>query len=474
MIQYHIFWQYKAQTNTMQIIACDLYKFLSINGFKYHTLGETGVQKPVEVEGKFIILRKMTDIKKFTIDAIKHADEDLELTPSDQDLIINALVTKKELFHEENLLFLEEYNPLIVKDTKEVSYVFFKNNYCEITKDEIKVKPYSELNGAIYYSQVIDFYIDDTILISDYMSSDFYDFIELICSDSVFDINEKAVKSLMSIIGYLMHTHKNPAINKAVILMDADNRINPDGRTGKTLLAQAIGKIRKIAFEDGKWFKFNDKFSFSLVNWETQIIVMDDVSKSFDFEKFFPAITSGITVEEKFVNKYRIPPELSPKIIVTTNYTIKGEGESHKGRKIEFELSHHFTADHGPEQEYGCRFFDDWEKQDWEQFYQFMMTCIQVYLQNGIIEPPKVNVNLKRLLQEVGPDFITVMDENVILNQRYDKKEIFEIYTSKYPYQVGITQRTFTSWVKLYAVVKGFKITESHSNDVEYFILSQE
>jgi len=431
-----------------------------MNGFKYHTLGDTGVHKPVEVDGKFIILRKMSDIKKFTIDAIKNAQEDFELTQNDKDHIINALVTKRELFHEENLLFLDEHNPPIVKDTKKVSLIFFSNKYCEITKDEIKVKPYSDLNGAIYKSQVIDFIIDDSI--------------SLICSDNPSEFYEEDIESLMSIIGYLLHTYKNPARTKAVILMDEDNGINPNGRTGKTLLVQAIGKIRNTVWKDGKSFNFTNRFSLSGVDWDTQILAMDDVPKYFDFERFFPAITSGITVEEKFKKEYRIPPELSPKIIITTNYTVGGEGQSYKGRKIEFELSNYFNAAWGPAEKYGRLFFEDWGEQDWQQFYLFMMTCIQIYLQNGIIESLGVNIDLKRLLQEAGEDFIFFMNKNISLNQKYDKKEIFEMYVSKFPGQAGLTQRTFTSWIKLYATFHIYTITESHSNNIEYFMLSED
>jgi hypothetical protein len=454
----------------MQIIPVELYKFLSLNGFKYHTLENTSDYRPIEVEEKFMILRKMEDIKKFTIDSIRDAQEDLEITEEAKGLILNALVTKKELFHDDNLLFLEEYNPPVVKDTKDISRVYFKNKYCEITKNNVMVKSYSEFEGAIYKSQVIDFLIDDTILFSDFKDSNFYDFIGNIASKRDFH-DEEEIASLKSIIGYLLHTYKDPTLTKAVILMDEDNGLIPNGGTGKTLLIRAIEKIRNVKWKDGKDFSFNKRFSMSGVDWDTQILAMDDVPKSFDFERFFPAITSGITVEEKFEKAFRIPPELSPKIIITTNYTVSGEGQSHRRRRIEFELSDYFIADWGPDKVYGRRFFDDWNEQDWKQFYLFMMTCIQTYLRKGLIDPPAIDINLKNLLQEAGEEFISFMDDNVILNQRYDKKELFEKYIMKYPGQKGIVQRTFTSWIKLYSEFKEYKITESHSDDIGYFIL---
>ena len=369
--------------------------------------------------------------------------------------------------------FLDPYNPNIIGDDQYVSRVYFKNKYIEITRDRVHSKEYIELEGAVYKSEIIDFAMDDTILFSDYKDSDFYIFLECICDNGDIEVDEDKLKSLLSIMGYLLHTYKDPSFPRAVIFMDPSNEINPNGRTGKGLICKALGHIRKLAKEDGKFFGMREKYAFSLVDWDTKIFQLDDVKKNFDFESLFPAITEGIRVEKKYENKFYIPFSQSPKVVLTTNYTIHGEGHSHEGRKIEFELSEYFDAEHTPVDQFNRRLFNDWGEADWNKFYALMIDCIKLYLAMGIIDPPEVDTNLKRLKQETPPEFLSFMYENISTNQRYDKKVIFNLYCSKNPGTDLLIQKTFTSWIKLYANAKGFEIKEPHSGNTEYFILAE-
>ena len=265
----HKFWQYISKTNTVKVIPVELFEFLSQNGFKYHTLGNTGVDVPVEVEGKFIVLRIMNDLKKFTIEYIKTQDFPLQLSKTEQKLIVNALIISNDLFLEKYLQFLDPYNPNIIGDDQYVSRVYFKNKYIEITRDKVHPKEYIELEGAVYKSEIIDFAIDDTILFSDYKDSDFYIFLGCICDNGDIEVDEDKLTSLKSIIGYLLHTYKDPSFPRAVIFLDPSNEINPNGRTGKGLICKALGHTRKLAKEDGKFFGVREKYAFSLVEWDT-------------------------------------------------------------------------------------------------------------------------------------------------------------------------------------------------------------
>lgn len=330
---------------------------------------------------------------------------------------------------------------------------------------------YKELDGYIYSDQIIERDIDDMILTFDYKSKEFYDFITCICYDATATGTENKLNSLITIIGYLLHNYKNPANSKAVILMDEDHGIRANGGTGKGILLKALGYIRNTVPEDGKLFKVKGQFSFSRVDWGTRILGIDDVPEDFDFERVFPLITEGVIVERKYQNKFKIPFKESPKVIITTNYTVMGDGQSHDRRKIEFELSGYFKADHTPEDKYDHLLFFEWNSEEWTAFYAAMMNFVKEYLEKGIIKPASLNVYFRRLRQTVGLDFVNFLIENVDIGVKYDKKVIFDKFNSKFPSLAIENQKSFTLYLKYYAIGFNYEINESHSGDINYFTL---
>ena len=96
---------------------------------------------------------------------------------------------------------------------------------------------------------------------------------------------------------------------------------------------------------DGKTFEFTKSFPYQTVSTDCQVLVFDDVKKNFSFESLFCVITEGIT-EYKGQDAIKIPVEHSPKILITTNYTIGGIGGSFERRKMEVEISTILTPTH--------------------------------------------------------------------------------------------------------------------------------
>src|SRR5690606_11670443 len=110
------------------------------------------------------------------------------------------------------------------------------------------------------------------------------------------------------------------------------------------------------------------------VNLTTEILFYDDFTKEVSFEIFYPLVTTGVEVEKKRKQAFFIPYDKSPKILISSNYLVRGTGGSSDiRRKFEFELSNYFNENHTPEDEFGNRFFDDWNEEQWNEFYGFMM-----------------------------------------------------------------------------------------------------
>jgi hypothetical protein len=89
-------------------------------------------------------------------------------------------------------------------------------------------------------------------------------------------------------------------------------------------------------------------FPIRLYLSDCQVLAFDDVRKNFNFESLFSIITEGLTIEYKGRDAIKLPVKDSPKVLISTNYTIKADGGSFKRRMFEVELSSYFGTHHTP------------------------------------------------------------------------------------------------------------------------------
>jgi hypothetical protein len=277
----------------------------------------------------------------------------------------------------------------------------------------------------------------------------------------------------MSTIGYLLHRYKDPSFAKAVIFMDPYKGDMPNGGTGRSLLTKAFEQIRCTVFEDGKYFNSRERFVLAQIDYDTRIMVLDDVPKNFDFEKLFPIITEKVVVERKYRDKFTIKFERCPKIVITTNYTILGEGDSFRRRKIEFVLSDFYKLDYSPEDKFDHLLFNGWDKQEWENFYILMANCILQYLLFNLAEQG-YNTAERSLKMEANPKFIDFMDNTFEPGVKINKREVYDKFYNQNPSIGRVELTTFRRWLKLYGESKGYKFNETHSGNDNFFEYSKE
>ncbi len=288
------------------------------------------------------------EIKDFVLDYL------LEL---DDMSIYNYFADNTRYFREEFLTLLATIDIYFIEDTKNTAYLYYRNCAVKITNTDIIPIDYLDLGGYVWKDHVID---RNFILCS--VSDDFYfkRFILNICGK-----DESRVRSMDSTLGFLMHAHKNLSYCPAVILNDEVISDNPEGGTGKGLLMNALSNMKKLVVIDGKSFMFERSFAYQLVSADTQILCFDDVKKYFDFERLFSVVTEGLTLEKKNKDAIKIPFSKSPKIAITTNYAIKGAGNSFARRKWELELHQHYTKNFTPLDEFGKLMFSDWDDDEY-------------------------------------------------------------------------------------------------------------
>jgi hypothetical protein len=374
-----------------------------------------------------------------------------------------ALNTK--YFTSEFLSLIDSADIKIKEDTEHECYLYYQNCAVRITKDSIQEIDYLDLDGFVWKDQIInrDFKRED------HHNAMYRSFIWFIAGQ-----DREKYNSFKSVIGYLLHTYKKPTDNQAIILNDESISENPDGRSGKGLFCNAIRHLKKLSKIDGKQFDFHKSFPYQSVSTDCQVLVFDDIKKNFAFENLFSLITEGITIEYKGQDAIHIPVEKSPKIVITTNYTVKGNGGSFEARKFELELSNYFNVNHTPEQKFGKRLFDGWNEKEWAEFDNYMINCLQYYLKNGMQKHEYKNLEVRKFINVTSYEFYewTQTPDWITFGERYNKGILYEKFCEDFSVDKKyVTPRRFRNWIKEYCNHFNAEFVEPRSNGIRYEII---
>jgi hypothetical protein len=443
------FWE-KSEKGVIRIVHIQFKQFLEDNGFyKYCPEGSKNYVF-VKVTNNLIDHTSEKEIKDYVLNHL------LEL---DDIMVYNYFADQTRFFKEEFLSMLSTIDIFFIEDTKDTSYLYYKNCAVQVTKDGVKPIDYIDLGGYVWNDHVIDrnFIMCDVTDACNYKK-----FIRNICGD-----DDGRVQAMESNIGFLMHGYKNLSFCPAVILNDEVISDNPEGGTGKGLFMNALGKMKKVVTIDGKSFTFERSFAYQLVSADTQILVFDDVKKYFEFERLFSVVTEGLTLEKKNKDAIKIPFSKSPKIAITTNYAIKGSGNSFARRKSELELHQYYSKSFTPLDEFGKLMFGDWNDDDWCEFDNYMIGCLSNYLHTGIVKSNFVNLKIRQLSAETSHDFIEwcgLVDgqpKNNTLEPevRLYKNDLYNDFVNEYPdygpkSKMTISRTKFYKWLVSYGMFK--------------------
>jgi hypothetical protein len=425
--------------------------FLERNGFKKHFPNESDKPQFVSIQSNKVKLTSISKIKDFVLDFLMERKE-LD--------VWNYCANYQNLFSEQFLLMLESIDLIMLNDDRNKSYLAFKNGILEITKDYIKLIDYIDVDGYIWESHILD---RDFIELENY-DNDYQKFIYNIANKEPFPIEVT--------IGYLLSTYKNRSNNKAVILNDEIISENPEGGTGKGLFVQGLSQIRNTSIIDGKQFDSKKSFAYQTVSLDTKILVFDDVKKNFDFEDKFSLVTEGMTLERKNKDAIKLNVHDSPKIVMSTNYAIKGEGNSHNRRRHEIEIAQYYGSDLTPDQEFGKQLFDEWDLLDFQKFDNYMVNCLKMYLNTGLVQQNAKNIKLRKFIAETNMDFYEwIIDtENFPINIRNDKSQFFNAFVNdNKDFEKWLKRNRFNIWIQKYASYKGYNFQQGNSNGSKWF-----
>lgn len=235
---------------------------------------------------------------------------------------------------------------------------------------------------------------------------------------------EKNFLNKVTSIGYLLCKYKERGKAKAVYCMETnileEDEGNHKGGTGKSFFIDSLKEVRKREFLNGQNMKDNNwQFIFQRIDYDTDIIHIDDLNSKIDLNRFLPDITGDLVINPKNTSEFVIPFDKAPKFAFTSNHAIKKFDDSLR-RRIQFvsfsDYYHSANSESGlkersPRTEFGRDLLKQYDDRDWNLFYNFMLQCVVAYMRYGLIDPDMPDINARIRKAQIGLDFLDWADD---------------------------------------------------------------
>ncbi len=143
---------------------------------------------------------------------------------------------------------------------------------------------------------------------------------------------------------------------------------------------------------------------------------------------------------------------------------------------FELEFSDHYNETHQPVHDFGHNFFEDWDEEEWNRFDNFMLECLMLYLDEGLIDYKKINLLQRKLIADTSKDFIEFIESYLVIGVDQNKRLFYEAFSNHIGYETydcPFHKRTVTSWVETYANYKEYKYSSRESNGQYYFKITK-
>ncbi len=367
------------------------------------------------------IIEKIRIEKVFRI-VVKYLEEHIK--PYNQEMFEVVYNAFYQYWHNQNLKKVESamtvITPKLLEEVPDKAYVYYQNGFLEITSNGYEFKSYKGLETYVWHDQIIE---RDWLGRTSYIESNWANFIWKISGQ-----DKDRFDHIRHSYGYLIHGFKDRANPKAVILVDEELKEDlskASGGTGKSIAASAIDAMKHTCLIAGKTWDPSKTFAFSQVKPGHQIMWIDDAKSNLKFDFLYNAVTQDFEIEYKNKNRFSIPFEESPKVLISTNHPIRGDDASSVRRQHVVEVAPYFSKDHTAKDEYGERLVEDtdWDEKDWQKFDNFMIDCVVDYLKNGLTEL-EINYRYKRTIDQITPELFEWIEEHMELGKFYPTSDI--------------------------------------------------
>lgn len=461
---------------TIGLLHATLMDWLASHGFARIASGEGGGHLLVRVDdGCKVTEVTVPEIKAFILDWLDNQGtfED-GVTPDDlREIFVKG---DKTYLSDSKLEWLPRLTRPFAKDTRNAAYLFYTNTVVKVTANGAVLVPWTDFNLLVWDKWILprDYAIEDV------ERSVFGRFVEAMQGEGGSDSKPRSF-ALQTAIGYVLHGWKDPSLPKAVVITDEqmpEDQGQTNGGTGKTLVTTAIGKMRTmLTLSKQEQLKISTGKDFALqrMTASVRVINLNDLPQDFNFVNIFDMLTEGTVVERKQRDSYYIPYEDSPKFIITTNFTVADSGTSVSRRKCEYQAYPHYTPEYGPADEFGQLFFDDWDDSEWLAFDAYMIECVRLFLENGLVSGQNAAMKERKLAQQTNQAFADYVEPLAINpsdgeGQEYDRRALYQGFIESAIECTDVTQNLFNRWLSVFCAVKGCVLRTRREKDGTYWV----
>lgn len=466
----------------------------------------------VKINGYKVSVPETAEVRSFCIDYLKDKGVDLDE--------IN-LIKRSRAFTVNELKNIDGVDLNFKNCTATSQFFYFKNGIVTITKDDISFSTRNNSNRFVWQHKVVDkdfrilpnyfeYYKDEKgnnrVKILD-TSCDFMSYLmngsrvywrkeieekhdtveeqEKYRANNLFTLNGSNLTEREHIIqeqhflnkcfalGYLLHRFKREDFAKFVYIMDDTIKESDDdanGGTGKSLAIRGLKELINVFTIDGKDNNLtNNNHLLGGLQKEHDLINIEDGNKGLTFDFFYNKITGEIEVNPKQRQSYAINYEDAPKFAGTFNYGMSKNRGSDLRRLffVSFGDYYHaytdkFNSERKVSDDFGYSFFQDWNDEQYNKFYNFLMQCCQLYLANirNEFKAPMDNITVNNLKAQIGDNCIewaqNYFSDESNFNIYIDKLDLYNDYVNAIGNKSALGIGNFKKAVKNYCKLEGF------------------
>ncbi|WP_170110323.1 CHC2 zinc finger domain-containing protein [Flavilitoribacter nigricans] len=485
----------------------------------------------IHVDSKIVKETTAQKIRRYVMEFTEEIEE--------KDVLEVLLRGGKQYLGPDKLSDMYQRDLQFMQSDKDCMFLFFKTTYWKITANDIEQRPLSELPHYVWKDKINDFeptYIGKPMVEVTHEDKKWKlkiadegkacDMLQFYNNTSMFhwkklqklaeddgkkyydlksnteeitpqdiQLHRSHLVTKMIAAGYVMHDYRDYANMKAIVCMDGiESEVGrSQGGTGKSLWSLQFEQLVPTEVVDGKKKNIeDDNHLYELVDERTHLIIFDDVRVNFPFEWLFSQITRGVEVNPKGERRTKLPPK---KFIINTNHAINGEGNSFRRRQYPIAFSDYYNQYRTVGDDFGYQLFHEWDNRQWNLFYNFIATCIQVYLQFGLDHRiPEEDIERRRQRQNMGEKFLDwanlVFDQEpdhtgdpigIFLNKTCERNYLYGKFLDAFPSERRYCDsRQFKEKLQVYCEYAGLAYNPTAKNDrlriksngKEYFLLT--
>lgn len=226
----------------------------------------------------------------------------------------------------------------------------------------------------------------------------------------------------MYAIGYLLHSFKDPSTPYIVWILE-NNILNDDsssGGSGKSFIGTVLKFLKHMVTLDGRNKHLTENQHYlERVDDNTDLLLVDDALKYFDFDSFYTLSTGTLVINGKHSKSKEIDFDKSPKVIITSNFAPTRADESTIRRilfvpmsdwyhqKTEFNT---YTETRRISDDFGYNLYStEYTQEQWNADFNFLIDCLQFFLrmkqQKHVVTANLSNIYSRINLSIMGEQF---------------------------------------------------------------------